>query len=276
MRNRWWVSFSAMAALASGVTADPWIGVTSATGSATAPPAPVPLLTPVVVGDLPTKYLPYEGYWTASISMSINTNKLDAVFRHVVTGAEVRAADVMSSFALDGYVTPAPGLTGQSSGTIQRVIDYATDPPTITERVKITLAITGTPLNSDAPNLFLTGPGGGDPIALVPKFGAIGAGNIYSARFLSVSTNLVIMNQQSGLFEIVPLSPTGGHFEALPFCPGDANGNQTVSFDDVLAALSNWNTDYTPGTGPGDADGSGQVGFGDILAVLSNLNANCN
>ncbi len=276
MRDRWVVSLLAAGAVASGASGEPWIGVTSATGSATAPPAPVDLITPVVVGALPAQYQPYTGYWTAALSMSVDTTKVDVVFRHPVSGEEVRASEVTGTFALDGYVKPGDGLTGQSSGTIQRVIDFTTDPPTITNKAKITLAITGAPLNTDTPNLFLTGPGSGEPIVFIPKFGIIGAGNTYKAKFLSVATNIVVMNHATGLFELVPLSPTGGMFQALEPCPGDANGTLTVSFDDVLSVLSNWNTDYAPGTGPGDADGSGHVDFGDIFAVLANLNSGCN
>ncbi|HBS29006.1 MAG TPA: hypothetical protein DEB06_06050 [Phycisphaerales bacterium] len=53
-------------------------------------------------------------------------------------------------------------------------------------------------------------------------------------------------------------------------CPGDADGNGVVDFDDITSVLSNWLVDYTPGTGPGDADASGIVDFDDITSILSN------
>jgi len=52
-------------------------------------------------------------------------------------------------------------------------------------------------------------------------------------------------------------------------CPGDANGDRVVDFDDIVAALANWLADYTPGTGEGDANGDGVVDFDDIVEVLS-------
>lgn len=61
---------------------------------------------------------------------------------------------------------------------------------------------------------------------------------------------------------------TDGPSAAAP-CPGDANGDQVVDFNDITEVLSNWLNDYTPGTGPGDADGDGVVNFNDIAEVLA-------
>lgn len=56
-----------------------------------------------------------------------------------------------------------------------------------------------------------------------------------------------------------------------PSCPGDANGDNMVNFDDISAVIANW-----LGAGPeGDADGSGQVNFEDINAVIANWLAAC-
>ena len=53
-------------------------------------------------------------------------------------------------------------------------------------------------------------------------------------------------------------------FEVVPVCPGDANGDTVVDFDDLNLVLLNWNT-----SGPdGDLDGSGTVDFDDLNAVL--------
>ncbi len=57
-----------------------------------------------------------------------------------------------------------------------------------------------------------------------------------------------------------------------PVCPGDADGDLTVDFDDLNIVLSNWAT-----SGPeGDVDSSGTVDFDDLNEVLTNWNADCN
>jgi len=58
-------------------------------------------------------------------------------------------------------------------------------------------------------------------------------------------------------------------------CPGNANGDSIVDFDDIVAVLGNWLADYSPGTGTGDADGSGTVDFDDIVAILGNWLSPC-
>lgn len=56
-----------------------------------------------------------------------------------------------------------------------------------------------------------------------------------------------------------------------PRCPGDANFDGQVNFDDITSALINWG-----GVGPyGDADGNGSVDFGDISATLANWGRDC-
>lgn len=60
-------------------------------------------------------------------------------------------------------------------------------------------------------------------------------------------------------------------------CPGDATGDATVDFVDVISALVNWGTEYSLDTahGAGDADGNGTVDFGDVLSALSHWGAAC-
>jgi len=58
-------------------------------------------------------------------------------------------------------------------------------------------------------------------------------------------------------------------------CPGNGNGDSAVDFDDLVATLAEWLTDYAPGTGPGDANCDGIVDFDDITAVLGNWGAVC-
>ncbi len=58
-------------------------------------------------------------------------------------------------------------------------------------------------------------------------------------------------------------------------CPGDADNDGAVDFDDITSVLANWSANYTPGTGPGDANNDGVVDFNDITAVLANWGVTC-
>ncbi len=58
-------------------------------------------------------------------------------------------------------------------------------------------------------------------------------------------------------------------------CPGDANGDGVVDFNDQNLVLSLWGTVYAPGTGPGDANCDGVVDFDDINAILSAWGTKC-
>lgn len=60
-----------------------------------------------------------------------------------------------------------------------------------------------------------------------------------------------------------------------PACPGDANGDNAVDFEDINAAIVHWLSDYGFGTGPGDANGDGIVSFEDIQATLLFWGASC-
>lgn len=58
-------------------------------------------------------------------------------------------------------------------------------------------------------------------------------------------------------------------------CPGDANGDLIVDFDDITETLANWNQRApTPFQG-GDANGDGFVDFDDITESLANWGASC-
>jgi len=52
-------------------------------------------------------------------------------------------------------------------------------------------------------------------------------------------------------------------------CPGDANGDGIVDFDDIVETLANWLALYAPGTGPGDSNCDGVVDFDDIVETLA-------
>ena len=51
-----------------------------------------------------------------------------------------------------------------------------------------------------------------------------------------------------------------------PPCDCDVNGDQAVTFDDLLLLLASWG-DFDPDK---DCDGSGTVDFGDVLGALAN------
>jgi hypothetical protein len=54
-------------------------------------------------------------------------------------------------------------------------------------------------------------------------------------------------------------------------CPGDANGDDIVNFDDITAVIANWLA-----AGPaGDANGDGVVNVDDINAVITNWQLSC-
>lgn len=57
-------------------------------------------------------------------------------------------------------------------------------------------------------------------------------------------------------------------------CPGDADGNNTVDFEDLNLVLENWNSSVDPGT-DGDTTGDGTVNFDDLNDVLANWNTSC-
>jgi hypothetical protein len=74
--------------------------------------------------------------------------------------------------------------------------------------------------------------------------------------------------------------PSGGNFQAgaalngfqvRRLTPGDATGDDIVSFDDVLAVLAAWGDCLPPPAPcPADLDGNGTVNFQDLLLVLAN------
>ena len=61
-------------------------------------------------------------------------------------------------------------------------------------------------------------------------------------------------------------------------CPGDANGDGAVTFDDVTSVLSNFGVVGMPGNPgdlSGDANGDGAVNFDDVTTILSNFGIPC-
>ncbi|MCA9310863.1 MAG: hypothetical protein KDA21_06635 [Phycisphaerales bacterium] len=58
-------------------------------------------------------------------------------------------------------------------------------------------------------------------------------------------------------------------------CPGDADGNMTVDFDDLNEVLSNWNTAGPAGDVFPFPGGDGMVNFDDLNEVLTNWGTSC-
>ena len=59
-----------------------------------------------------------------------------------------------------------------------------------------------------------------------------------------------------------------------PPCPGDANGDLLVNFDDLNLILENWNMTVPTGT-LGDVNDSGTVDFDDLNILLENWDTDC-
>ena len=66
----------------------------------------------------------------------------------------------------------------------------------------------------------------------------------------------------------------GDACQAPPICPGDADGNSVVTFNDITITLSLFGATTEP-FGPGDSDGNGVVTFNDITITLANLGVTC-
>ena len=60
-----------------------------------------------------------------------------------------------------------------------------------------------------------------------------------------------------------------------PGCAGDANGDNSVDFQDLDIVLDKWATSVAPGT-DGDLDGSGFVDFQDLDLILDRWGTTCN
>lgn len=60
-----------------------------------------------------------------------------------------------------------------------------------------------------------------------------------------------------------------------PICPGDADGSNTVDFDDITEILANWGASAPAPYQGGDANGDGTVNFDDITETLANWGGSC-
>jgi hypothetical protein len=58
-------------------------------------------------------------------------------------------------------------------------------------------------------------------------------------------------------------------------CPGDADGSNSVNFDDITAVIANWGQSAPTPYDGGDSDGDGDVDFDDITETLANWGAGC-
>ncbi|MCA9310891.1 MAG: hypothetical protein KDA21_06775, partial [Phycisphaerales bacterium] len=66
---------------------------------------------------------------------------------------------------------------------------------------------------------------------------------------------------------LTPTTPTG--------CEGDADGNNTIDFDDLNVILGNWGTSGPAGDVYPFPGGDGQVNFDDLNLVLGNWGVSC-
>ncbi|MBL8747096.1 MAG: VCBS repeat-containing protein [Phycisphaerae bacterium] len=86
--------------------------------------------------------------------------------------------------------------------------------------------------------------------------------------------DLITVNNDGGV-----LRGTAGGQDVSVFtfavCRGDANNDRIVGMTDISATLTNFLTNYRPGTGPGDANGDGFVNFMDITAALESWGRDC-
>lgn len=95
----------------------------------------------------------------------------------------------------------------------------------------------------------------------------IGVENQAGTDGTSINPSSIIPNSCRRL---CPILDAGG-CTVIQQCPGDANGDDIVNFQDVVSVLANWG-----GMGPlGDADSNGTVDFPDIISVLANWNQSC-
>lgn len=123
----------------------------------------------------------------------------------------------------------------------------------------------------------------------IPWF-VTGAGGQSHYSFTTISPNSQFRNSTLYGFSLVTASNTQLKHEfisaagnvldtftvtapVLP-CPGDANNDRVVSFDDVTSVLGNFAT-TTTAYGPGDANGDGVVSFDDVTSVLGNFSIAC-
>ncbi len=58
-------------------------------------------------------------------------------------------------------------------------------------------------------------------------------------------------------------------------CPGDADGDRFVSFQDIVTTLAYWGSSYPGSTGLGDSDDDGDADFADVLRTISNWGGDC-
>lgn len=88
--------------------------------------------------------------------------------------------------------------------------------------------------------------------------------------------DLVTVNDAGGVLALRGAA-TANDISVFAFaaCNGDANNDRVVDMKDITATLTNWLTDYSPGTGPGDCNSDGFVGFNDITCTLSSFGRDC-
>lgn len=82
--------------------------------------------------------------------------------------------------------------------------------------------------------------------------------------------------KQGPVMEITGVTNVPQAAPAPAHCPGDANSDGLVDFDDINAIIANWGAAYAAGSqGAGDANDDGSVDFDDINATIANWGVGC-
>ena len=111
-----------------------------------------------------------------------------------------------------------------------------------------------------------------DPMTPVrDESGGLDPSMIYASRL--TGTSFPYLTQPLGE-DIDALTAWRTRFIPTPDCPGDADGDGDVDFDDLNIVLGNWGMAVVPGTG-GDTNGDGVVDFNDLNDVLGNWGMMC-
>ncbi len=187
----------------------------------------------------------------AVTNVSINALN-DADFYRVTSG--VAAANVDVTATPIGFTYDSSTQAGNGSCNSGNIINTNN----VQDLVLEVLAANGVTVLASA---NLTGLGGIESItgvALAPN----------TNYFLHVrSNNTGVLGNQSQLYRLDVVA------SALPPCPGDANGDRVINFQDLNIVLGQFGQ-----SGPGlagDVTGDGTVNFSDLNLVLSNFGISC-
>ncbi len=111
-----------------------------------------------------------------------------------------------------------------------------------------------------------------DPMTpFVDESGGMDPSMIYASRM--TGTSFPYLTEPLGE-DIDALTAWRTRFIPTPPCPGNANGDGLVDFNDLNIVLASWGMAVVPGTN-GDVNGDGLVDFNDLNIVLANWGVVC-